>query len=175
MSWRKEAIVNFYRDYKKEIVASCLVVFILTIYHLFSDKAFIWRDYEPLPEPTLPLRLLSALVFDSFGWILYQFRFYYVLKIIIVGIFRSKAVYRELKKVIWYGMMAVMGFVVAPWVVNMLNSIFSFFYNIFLFILYLFPPYGLSLILIIFLLFTIYNNKRLLNKKFSSLKIRWLK
>lgn len=175
MSWHKDRILRFFRSYKKEIIVSCSVILILTIYHIFSDKSFVWRDYEPLPEPTLTLRLLSALVFDSFGWILYQLRFYYVLYIVIVGVFRNKPLYRDLKKVIWYGLMFVMGFVVAPWIVDVLNSILSFFYNILLLIIYVFPPYGLSLALIVGILATVYINNRSMSKRFLNLKIRWLK
>lgn len=175
MSWHEDRITRFFRSYKKEIIVSCLVILILTIYHIFSDKSFIWRDYKPLSEPTLTLRILSAFVFSSFGWILYQLRFYYILYIVIVGIFRNKPLYRDLKKVIWYGLMFIMGFVVAPWIVDLLNSFLSFFYNIFLLIIYVFPPYGLPLIIILTVLISIYINNRSMSNRFSNLKVRWLK
>jgi hypothetical protein len=71
--------------------------------------------------------------------------------------------------------MFIMGFVVAPWIVDVLNSILSFFYNIFLLIIYVFPPYGLPLVIILTILISIYINNRSMNRRFSNLKIRWLK
>jgi hypothetical protein len=161
MSWHADAIKKFITEYKKEIAATTLVILLLTVFHLVSDRTFQWRKIEPFPEPTLTMRLLSALVFDTFGLILYRLKFYYVLYIFFVVILRSRELFYALKKIVWFALMFIMGFWVAPWFIDTLNSIVSIFYNSALYVLYLFTPYGASMLLIPAVIAIFYYQRRL--------------
>ena len=69
-----------------------------------------------------------SLVFASFGRILYELKFYYILYMIMVVFLRvKKAAYEEFKKLLWHLMMAFVGFVVVPWIIDVLNKVISFF------------------------------------------------
>lgn len=104
--------------------------------------------------------MLSGLVFVTFGRLLYYLKLYYILYIILVVLLRQRQLYDDLKKVIWYIMMFLFGFVVAPWIIDQLNKLFSIVCNIPLFLGHLFPPYGLSLVAFFIFIFILIKTKK---------------
>ena len=124
-------------------------------YFSLGDK-FELREYNIISMPTLTLRLLSALVFASFGRILYKLRFYYILFIIIVILLRNRSLYRDLKKLIWDLLMLFTGFIALPWTIDVLNSILSAVCNAAVFLLYISPALAIFIftVAISYILFT---------------------
>jgi len=118
---------------------SLAVTLAFSLWYYISGKPFTWVEISPIEAPTLTIRLLSALVFVSFGEILYALKFYYVLYMIFVVFLRNRAFYNDLKRVIWRTLMFVMGFVFVPWIIDVLNKIVSFFYNVGMFLSYISP------------------------------------
>ena len=140
MKWYQKVL----KEHKREVIISAAISLAVTLafslWYYTSGKPFTWVEISPIEAPTLSIRLLSALVFVSFGEILYALKFYYVLYMIFVVFLRDKALYNDLKKIIWRVMMFVMGFVVVPWIIDLLNKIVSFFYNVGILLLYISPP-----------------------------------
>lgn len=147
MDWRKDEIRGFLRKYCLLAIFSVAVGLIFFISINYLQGSFIWREYNLIPEPDLPARLLSALVFMSFGWILYELKFYYFLYFILVIILRDKRLYNKSKRAIWDLMTFFMGTYVAPWIVDLLNKLLSIFCNIIALIAYLIQPIGMSSVL----------------------------
>lgn len=144
MTWYKKVL----KENKKEVVSSAAfaVVFALAtlLWHFALGKSFQWETISPIEAPSLFIRALySALVFVTFGAFLYWIRFYQFLYHLI----SDRQLYRGIKGLIWGSLILFMYFWVVPAVVDVLNVIISFFYNILNLILYLFPPLGVSLIL----------------------------
>ena len=143
MTWYKKVL----KENKKEIASTTAfaVVFALAIllWYFALGKSFQWETISPVEEPSLFNRVLySALVFITLGAFLYWVKFYQLLYHII----SDRQLYRGIKGLIWGFLILVMYFWVVPAVVEILNAIISFFYNILNLILYLFPPLGVSLI-----------------------------
>lgn len=144
MSWYKKVL----KENKKEIASSAAfaVVFALAVllWHFTLGKSFQWQTISPIEAPSLFIRAFySALVFVTFGAFLYWIRFYQFLYHLI----SDRQLYRGIKGLIWGSLILFMYFWVVPTVVEILNAIISFFYNVLNLILYLFPPLGVSLIL----------------------------
>lgn len=146
-NWYKKILT----ENKKEIIRSAIISLVITvafsIWFFISHKAFAWNSYHFVSEPTLTLRLLSALVFVSLGRLLYELKFYYFLYFIFVIILRAWELYNALKKIIWYALMFVMGFYIVPWIINVINAVLSFFYNLWFLILYVAPALGIFLLI----------------------------
>ncbi|MDD5032694.1 MAG: hypothetical protein PHC85_01040 [Candidatus Pacebacteria bacterium] len=147
MSWYKKVIAKN----KKEIASSAAfaVVFALAIllWHFWLGKTFQWATINPIEAPSFFNRVLySALVFVTFGAFLYWVRFYQFLYHLIVRGLGDRQLYRGIKGLIWGFLILIMYFWVVPKVVELLNAIISFLYNILNLVLYLFPPLGASLI-----------------------------
>lgn len=159
MTWYIDAITKFFKEYYKAVVSLIIFILLLAIYHLLFGGKFEKELICQLPEPNFTLRILSGLVFVTFGRLLYYIKVYYILYIILVVIFRQEEIFNALKKVIWNGMMFVMGWVVAPWIIDQLNKLFLFVCNIPLFLAHWFPPYGLSLVVLILIIFLGYKKK----------------
>lgn len=141
---------------KKEVIKSAVIAIIFTtifsLWYFKSGHSFEWKNYNFIAEPTLTWRLLSALVFTSLGWILYQLKFYYILYLIFVIFLRDKYLYNDVKKLIWHGLMFIMGFFILPWIINAMNTVLSFFYNLLLLILYITPSLCLFLLSLLILI-----------------------
>lgn len=143
MTWYKKVL----KENKKEIASSAAfaIVFALAIllWHFAFGKSFQWETISPIDAPSIFSRALySALVFVTFGAFLYWIKFYQLLYHLI----SDRQLYRGIKGLIWGFLILAMYFWVVPTVVEILNAIISFFYNILNLILYLFPPLGISLI-----------------------------
>lgn len=148
MRWYKKVL----KENKKEIVSSAIfaVVFALAVllWHFAIGKSFQWESISPIEEPSIFNRVLyGALVFVTLGAFLYWIRFYQFLYHITVRGLRDRQLYRGIKGLLWGLLILIMYFWVVQKVVESLNAIISFFYNLLNLALYLFPPLGVSLII----------------------------
>lgn len=144
-TWYKRILT----EKKKEIISSAIfaVLFALTIalWHYFTGKVFEWQSISPVDEPDLLPRLFySALVYVTLGAVLYAMGFYEFLYSAYRGTRGGYRAYKEMKGAIWVVLVLGMYFVIIPVVVNILNAVASFFYNITILVLYLFPALGIS-------------------------------
>lgn len=156
MNWYNRTL----KKYRKELISGATFSFVLSLALLLwiymSGYSFEWRDINPIDPPSVFHRLAySALTYVTLGAFLYSLLFWRFLYRL-AGDYRS---FVELKRIVWLGLMALMFFVVVPVAVDILNAIASFGYNMFNLILYLFPPFGVSLIL--FLIYLYFKNKYL--------------
>ena len=125
-----------------------VVLLITIIFEVRNNNYFVWNTIAPIKEPTLNLRALSGLSFVGIGKLLYVLRFYRILYIFFVVILRNKGLYNDFKKLIWYALMFVTGFIVVPSIIDFINDILSFLYNIFRYIVYISPSFLLSVFIV---------------------------
>lgn len=147
MKWYKKILT----EHKRKVIISATVSLTITLafslWYYISGKPFEWVKISPISAPTLSIRFLSALVFVSFGEILYKLGFYYVLYMIFAVFLGDRTLYNDLKRIIWRSLMFIMGFVIVPWIISVLNKIVSFFYNIGILLLYISPPIGIFVVI----------------------------
>jgi hypothetical protein len=147
-TWYKRILT----EKKKGIISSAIFAVMLAVavslWHYFSGASFEWHSISPVEAPSLLPRLFySALVFVTLGAFLYAVGFYKFLYSFFRGVTGGYRDYKTMKAYIWGLLILAMYFVIIPVVVNVLNAVISFFYNVFNFILYLFPPVGISAVL----------------------------
>jgi hypothetical protein len=149
MPWYKKVLIKR----KNEIISSAIFAIIfalaLLLWSFGLGKSFVWKKVEPISVPNLFDRAFySALVYVTVGAVLYRLKLWLYLYILAVRKLRDRKLYRETKKFIWllliFGMYGIFSKIV-----DLLNSIISFAYNILGFILYVLPPLGISLIIVI--------------------------
>lgn len=150
MSWQK----NILNKYRKEILFSAvftlLFSFFILLWHFGLDKSFRWTKIEPISAPSLLERYFySAFVYVTIGAFLYLIKFYQLLHKITVGFLGDWRLYKDIKGIIWGGLILVSYFWIVPKVVGILNVIISFLYNILGLILYSFPALTITLIICI--------------------------
>lgn len=158
-NWCKKIL----KENMKEIVASAaflfVFAFVMLLWHYILGKKFEWVEISPISMPDIPSRLFySILTYWTIGRFLYKIYFYKILSIILGQIFGKWKLYDDTKDVIWNFLLFLMFFYIIPKTVDLLNAIISFFYNIFCLILYLFPPFGISLVLCIIVIYFIKKN-----------------
>lgn len=146
MVWYKKVINDNKKEMVRSAIISLVITFALSLWYFVTGKGFERVNIEPISTPTLSIRLLSALAFVSIGRILYKLKVYYVLYMVLVVALRNKSFYNNFKKVIWYSIMFIIGFYIAPWIIGVLNIVVSFLYNMSMLILYLVPVMGIFLI-----------------------------
>lgn len=154
MSWHKNTLLI----YKKEITQSAVTSFVLAlaflVYTWHLGNTFVWHSISPIEQPKIFIRVFySALAFVIPGALLYEIGYYKILHDIIVKGFGLWGLYNLVKAVTWGALMALMYFAFGL-TINILNTIASFFYNLFNFILYLSPTLGVFLILTILISYT---------------------
>ena len=150
MSWHKNTLTKYGKEIKQSAIVSFVLSLAFLLYTYSIGNTFAWQEISPIEQPGLVPRLFySALVFAGPGWFLYhKLKFWKFLYEPYRG--GGRGAYREyqkLKNAFWGLLILLMYFVIVPFVVNILNTIISFFYNIFNFILYLSPALGIFLIL----------------------------
>ncbi len=153
MKWYKKIFIK----YQKEAVSSAIFFIIFSLmllfWYFFLGKSFLWRNIEPISAPNFFERAFySALVFISVGALLYFIRFYQFLHFLIINLTGNWRWYKGIKSILWGCLILVMYFWIIPRIVDLLNYVISFFYNIFGLILYAIPPLGISLVIFIPLL-----------------------
>lgn len=149
MRWHKKVITKN----KTEIIYSALsgIVFALAVllWYFIFGKSFVWTEIEPLSAPSLLNRLFySALVFVTIGALLYEIKIYRFLYNIFVRGLGSRELYNFIKAIIWLLLIVGVYFIVGK-IVVFLNMLISFLYNILALLLYVTPPLGVTLIIMI--------------------------
>jgi len=148
MTWYKHTLTKYRKEILSSTITSVLFSIALLFWHYGLGKSFVWTKIEPISAPGLFERYFySAFVFVTLGAFLYFIRFYQFLYGLIVGIFGDWRLYKDIKGFIWGGLMLISYFWLVPRIVDFLNSIISFFYNIFGLILYTLPSLGIALTL----------------------------
>ena len=158
--WYKEAVLK----YREEVTAAAITAFVaavvFSVVYFLLGKSFELQQVH-LSEPTLTLRLLSGLVFSTFGKILYKLKFYYVLKIILVYIFKLRGLYNAIKKIIWYVLMFIMGFYVVPWIMNAINFVLTILVNVVVVLVYFIPAIGICIVAFLIAFYFLRKKKKL--------------
>ena len=155
MTWYVHTLTKYRKEVTSSAIISLLFSITLLLWHFGLGKSFVWTKIEPISAPGLFERYFySAFVFVTLGASLYFIRFYQFLHGVIVGIFGDWRLYKDIKGFIWGGLILVSYFWVIPRIVDFLNAIISFFYNVLGLILYSLPSLGITLVLSIpFLVF----------------------
>lgn len=127
------------------------------LWQINSSNTYEWKKIEPISAPDIFQRTFySALTFITLGAFLYFIRFYQALHFIIVEIIGSWSLYNGVKSLIWLLLMLTV-YSFFPIIVDVINNIISFFYNIYSFIVFINHPLGITLcIATVYLLFQIY-------------------
>lgn len=160
MQWYQKVLTKYKRETIFSVVFFIVFALLILLWHYFLGKSFVWKNIEPFEVPGIFERAIySAFVYVTIGAFLYWTRFYQLLYLIFVGFLGVFRLYKGIKKIIWWGLMAAMYFWIFPRIVDLLNAICSFFYNMFGLILYTLPPLGVSLILCIPLVIFLYKKK----------------
>ncbi len=153
MTWHKKVL----KENRNEIGYSAAFSFIIALGYLlwvyFHGSVFEWRSISPLEQPSLIEReFYSAFVFVTVGAFLYYVvKLWKFLYFVFVKTLHDRKLYEAVKYVVWTGLILLTYFYIVPIVVDILNAIISFFYNIFNLILYLSPTIGIFAILCVVL------------------------
>lgn len=149
MTWQE----NVLKRHAKKIIVSAAFIFVLALatafWHYFTGQSFEWQSISPIEQPGLLPRLFySALVFVVPGAFLYhKLKFWKFLYAPYRG--GGRRAYREyekLKAAIWGLLILLMYFVIVPFVVDILNAVISFFFNLYILLLYSLPSLAMSLV-----------------------------
>lgn len=148
MTWYKDVLIKYKKEITVSAVYSVFLSITLLLWHFGLGKNFTWNKIEPLSAPSLVERYFySAFVYITLGAFLYWIKFYQFLHILTVGIFGSWGLFRDLKRFIWVGLILISYFWIVPRIMDLLNNIISFFYNILGLVLYSIPSLGIALII----------------------------
>lgn len=148
MTWYKKILIEKRAEVFLGTAVTLLFSLVTLVYHFATGQSFHWEAIDPIEMPGLmPTIVYSALVFVGPGRWLLKMGFYKSLYSSFKGTKGGWWAYLRAKRKIWVFMMLMMGVVVIPWAVNVLNAILSFFYNVAGLMLYLVPPLGITLII----------------------------
>lgn len=136
MNWQQKILK---KHLKGTLFASIFtIIFILSVIigNQFFGWHFEWKEIDPIELPPIWIRvLLSVFTFLTLGNWLFQAYFYKMLYEVTKFIGFSYKDYTDIKKWIWYFLMLITALVFIPWIIDILNSIVSFFFNIIQFII----------------------------------------
>lgn len=160
MKWHKAALMKLITGQKERLIFGSIFLSALLAWNFLSGHPFEWQEIEILEIPPWQRLLYSALVFVSLGSFLYWIKLYQILHTIFVKTFDAFKTYNEIKKIIWGLLLLAMYFYIVPFVINTVNQFISLIYNLVAFLLYLFPPAGLALIVYGTIIFSIKRAKK---------------
>ena len=140
MEWQIKAI----RDGSEKIlISSALAVcffIVLTIWIFATGKTFWWQSIEVLSPLPPWAKLWSGLTFSTTGFVLFHLGFYRVLYQAIP----FYPLYSLVKAIIWL-VLTLLTYWFFDALFKVVNSILSFFYNIWQLFLFIFPAIGITL------------------------------
>lgn len=160
MKWHKSELIKLIEGQKERLIFGSIFLIALLAWHFLSGQPFEWQKIEVLEIPSWQRLLYSALVFASLGWFLYWIKFYQILHDVLVKKFGNISLYKAVKAFIWGLLLLAMYFYIVPFVINIVNQFISLIYNLVAFLLYLFPPAGLALIVYGTIIFSIKRAKK---------------
>jgi len=148
MTWYKKVLA----EKKKEIITSAIISIVITlafsVWYFITSKGFEWKEINPISQPSLLNRYFySAFVFTTIGAFLY-----YVVKLwkglyfVFVRTLGNRELYKLIKWLLWTSLIFLTCFYIMPAIVEVLNTVISFFYNTAILLLYLVPPVGIFLL-----------------------------
>lgn len=123
-----------------------LVALVSLLWYYFSWVSYEWRSIEPIEQPDTFVRIVySFLVFFTLWLLLYFFRFYQLLHFVFVRLLGDRRAYKKIKWFIWLVLMWLMYLVIVPFVVDTMNNVLSFLYNLLGILVYLMPALWISI------------------------------
>ncbi len=160
MSWYSEVLKRYSKKTIVTVSIFLAIQIMFAVLNFANGGTFVWHSITPIDQPSIFERVIySALTFVTLGAGLYYLRFYQFLSLLFGN---DRQSYRQVKSLIWLGLMWLMYAVLVPASVNVLNAIISFLYNSILFIIYVSPDLlVLSVILITFMM----KRQKILSKK----------
>lgn len=152
MSWHKNTLLKYKKEITQSAVLSFVLALVFAVYLWHLGNTFVWEPVTPIEQPNIFDRpFYSALVYLGPGALIYGSGFYKILYAPFRGTRGGYREYKKMKRDFWDLLMLVMYLYVIPFMIDVLNTIASFFYNTFKFILYLSPALGLFIFLSIFI------------------------
>ena len=136
MNWREKIFKKHLKETLFTSIFSTILILMIIIGNQFFWWSFQWQEIDPIDMPPIWIRgVLSFFAFYTLGKLLFEAYFYKILYEVMKFFGSSYREYERTKKKIWYMLMFVTAFVVIPWIIDVLNSILSFFFNIFQFLI----------------------------------------
>ncbi len=149
MVWYKKVL----KENQSGIYFSAALSFVVSLTYLlwsyWHGTYFEWKSISPIEQPNLLYReFYTAIVFVAVGAFLYYVvKLWKFLYFIFAKMLHSRELYEFVKWIVWTSLILITYFYIVPVIVDILNAIISFFYNIFNLILYLSPTIGIFVIL----------------------------
>lgn len=148
--WYKKALIEQKKKISEPATTSLLIMILLSLWYFTSGVNFEWQSISPVSQPSLSARYFySAFAFVTIGSFLYYIvGFWKLLYFICIKILNDKKLYSLSKGIFWTFLILLTYFYVVPIVVDLLNSVISFFYNILIILLYI-SPVPISFVIIL--------------------------
>jgi hypothetical protein len=150
MSWHKKVLVKHAKEIFSSGVFYILLILVFLLWRFAFGYQFEWQNIEPFSPPSIFIRIFySAFTFVTLGFLLYVLRFYKALHDILVRGMNLWGLYNSIKAIVWAVLMYLSYQYIVPWLFSILNASVSILYNIASFVLYIFPPLGIAIIIAI--------------------------
>jgi len=143
--WYKKVLKKYKKEIVKSTVSSIVVTLMFSFWYFTSGNSFKWETISPISQPSIFARYFySAFAFITVGAFLYYVvRLWKGLYIIFGKILGNYPLYEFVKWIVWTLLILITYFYIVPTVVNILNVVISFIYNMSILMLYLYPPVGI--------------------------------
>jgi len=149
-SWHKDVLIKNAKEVFSSAVPYTIFVLVILLWRFALGMKFSWVHVSPLSEPEFFYRsFYSAFTFATLGLLLYLSGFYKLLHDIVVKGFGLWGLYNFIKAVVWLFLMFLSYQYVVPALFSVLNTSATILYNFAQVVLYVLPPVGISLILVI--------------------------
>jgi len=148
--WYRTVLVARTKEVFSSAVPYAVLLLVLLLWRFALGVKFQWVEVSPLSQPDFFVRsFYSAFTFCTLGFLLYEARFYKVLHDIVVKGFGMWDLYNFIKAVVWLFLMYLSYEYIVPVLFAVLNTSASILYNAAAFVLYVLPPVGISLVLVV--------------------------
>jgi hypothetical protein len=144
MTWYKKELNKQIKEIFSSAIFYILLALSLSVWYFIIGQTFTWIPKDVFSAPSIFERTAySALTFVTLGFVLYKIRFYQFLYYIL-GDWRT---FKQAKALIWLLLMYFMYAWVVPKFFELLNFIVSIGINLFRFILFIAPPFAISIVI----------------------------